>query len=237
MGPFLYAYLVRQNFWLRGNISTGLAHELKSPLSSIQGALDIAVEHVRSPSGDRDKALEYLQMIQQNADRLEGFVGNLLHVAKTEEGITTIHKTKVDLSTLTRKTLEAARPQIDKKGLLVKLQLEDSVVINADEPKIEQVLSNLITNAIKYSDNGSLELLLNRNNRQVQFSISDEGRGIAKKNLERIFERFFQVNESSKGASIGLAIAKAWVEAHGGKIWAESEGEGKGTTVKFRLPI
>lgn len=237
IGPFLYAYFVKRSFWLRGNISTGLTHELKSPLSSIQGALDIALAQLQSPNTDKEKALFYLRMIEQNTNRLDHFVKNLLHVAKSEEGAVSLNKSTTDLSELIRKTVQDVRPQLDQKQLTLSVDIPEKLDVLVDEQKIDQVFSNLLSNAIKFSDHGTISIAMKASNSVCEFSIRDEGRGIATKDLDKVFDRFYQVKESSKGSGIGLTIAKAWVEAHGGKIWAESEGEGKGTMVRFTLPI
>jgi two-component system sensor histidine kinase VicK len=106
-----------------------------------------------------------------------------------------------------------------------------------DSDKIKQVISSLLSNAIKYSDKGAITITLTKTSKEILFSIMDEGRGVEEKDLGRIFDRFYQVNPGSKGSGIGLTIAKAWVEAHRGRIWAESAGAGKGTTIRFTLPL
>ena len=125
----------------------------------------------------------------------------------------------------------------NKKGIKLRSSLPSQSLIYGDHEKLSQVLSNVLSNAIKFSDGGTIEIRMESSGRDWTISIHDEGRGIPAAHLEQIFERFFQGRHAAKGSGIGLTIAKAWVEAHGGKIWAESEGEGKGATVTFTLPV
>jgi signal transduction histidine kinase len=236
-GPLIYAYLIRHNYWLRGHLTTGLTHELKSPLNAIQSASEIILDLLKNPAFDKTKTAEYVTMIQMNASRLESFVGDLLSVAKIQEGDLTVDKDSIDLSQLVRTAAEPYFPLAAQKGIAIHLELNGAFKIEADAEKIQQVLSNLLSNAIKFSDKGEITINLCEGKEKISCSVEDQGCGIPPQHLNRIFERFFQGSKSSRGAGIGLTIAKAWVEAHGGKIWAESEGEGKGTKVTFTLPV
>jgi signal transduction histidine kinase len=231
----IYAYLVRTNFWLRGHITTGLTHELKSPLGAIQGATEIILETLRKPADNREKAIEYTTMIQQNTKRLDVFVKNLLDVARTQEGPLTIQKRVFDLKKTAESTVDSYRVVAEQKGIDMVLEMPDSLEMEGDPEKIHQALSNLLSNAVKFSDGGRISVVIARADTNILCSVSDQGCGIKKQYLEKVFDRFFQINPSQKGSGIGLAIAKAWIEAHDGKIWVESE-EGRGTTVAFTLP-
>ena len=101
------------------------------------------------------------------------------------------------------------------------------------------VLSNLISNSLKFTERGSVSVALSKHNSEIITSVKDSGRGVLNADIPFIFDRFFQGRNSNgtKGTGLGLTIAKMWVEAHGGRIWAESEGEGKGTTVTFTVPV
>jgi len=237
LGPLIYAYLIRHSFWLRGHTSMGLTHELKSPLGVIQSAADVILADLENARDDKQKLADYVRMIQQNAARLDGFVKSLLDVAKTEEGTSTLNRTNFDFRKLLHSIIENFKPLADQKGIQIQFPEKTPIIIDADQEKIQQVLSNLLSNALKYSDVGVISVKIHPQHKSLLVSIKDEGRGVPKQSLERIFDRFYQVDRSQKGGGIGLTIAKAWVEAHGGKIWAESEGEGKGTKVTFTLPL
>ncbi len=237
LGPFIYAALVRRSFWLKGQLSMGLTHELKSPLSSIQSAVEMAASELENPKLDRRKALDYMSMVQRNAVRLELFVKDLLNIAKIQDENVTIEKAAVDLGDLIRSIGGGFRPLYSQKGIEVVYELDRVGRVEADPDKLQQVVSNLLSNAIKFSRKGTIRIALSRKNGEVTCVVTDQGCGVPAPDLERIFERFFQGKNSQKGAGLGLAIAKAWVEAHGGRIWAESEGEGRGTKVTFTLPL
>jgi signal transduction histidine kinase len=136
--------------------------------------------------------------------------------------------------------VEFYQPLAKFKGNTLDLNFSESDIrVSCDPQKIETVMSNLLSNAIKFTMNGIIRIQLAPNQHDVTVSVEDSGSGIAQKELEHIFKPFYQGKEgkNTKGAGIGLAIAKAWVEAHGGHIWAESDGEGKGTKVTFSLPL
>ncbi len=237
MGPFLYAYFVRRSFWLRNTLSTGLAHELKSPLGAIQGAVEVMRDQLKSPSLDPAKTAQYVDMVEKNAARLETYIKDLLDIAKIQEDNVSIDKKPADFGQMLHETAARLQPQAMQKGLEIHINSALSCPVLMDTEKIEQVISNLLSNAIRYSDKGTIMVHAENGGREIRCSVTDQGRGVPRQHLERIFDRFFQSSKSSKGSGLGLAIAKAWVEAHGGKIWAESEGEGKGTKVTFTLPI
>jgi len=237
VGPFIYAHLIRENFWLRGNISMGLAHELKSPLATIQSATQILIENQTQSDPDKAKAFDYLHMVQRNTERLELFIQDLLKVAQIQSEAITLQKNSIDLCKTIQETASTYAHLTKSKGISIELDFADASTVEADQAKIQQILSNLLANALKFSERGTIRLSTFKKGQSIHCTVSDTGHGIAKADLERVFERFFHGKNSSKGSGLGLAIAKAWVEAHGGKIWAESEGEGKGTTVTFTLPL
>jgi signal transduction histidine kinase len=236
-GPFIYAYLERHTFWLKKHITTGLTHELKSPISAIRGAVDVLQLQLRSPSGSIVNLGDYVAMIDKNTLRLEGYVKDLLHIAKGQDGVASVQRADTDLVALVRQAVETHSPAAKAKDIDISIVAAKQVPMSIDAEKIQQTLSNLVSNAIKFSERGLVTIGVQKQARDCVISVHDEGCGIPAANLERIFDRFFQGSTATKGSGIGLTIAKAWVEAHGGKIWAESDGEGKGTTVTFTLPV
>jgi len=235
-GPLIYAYIIKNSFWLKGHITTGLTHELKSPLNAIQSAADIISSQLEYPKLDKDQITKYIDMIHRNTARLDKFIKDLLHISKIQEGAIEIHKSYISLDQTVASLLESFKPIAQNKNIEFQVSNTISGKIFVDKDKFEQVLSNLITNALKYSDSGTIRIIFTHRNNLMTGIIQDSGKGISKKDIYRIFERFYQASPNEKGTGIGLAVTKAWVEAHGGKIWAESEGEGKGTRIIFTLP-
>jgi two-component system sensor histidine kinase VicK len=175
-------------------------------------------------------------MIRSNADRLEGFVKDLLQIAKIQNEDILVQRQTIELSSLIRSLVSNYRIQAERKSVELEFKSNEKLHASVDPDKIEQIFSNVLSNAIKFSKCGTVSVSAERQNGGLVCSVRDQGCGVPQKDLNRIFERFYQGTHAGKGAGIGLAIAKGWVEAHGGRIWAESEGEGKGTTVTFTLP-
>jgi signal transduction histidine kinase len=235
-GPFIYAALIRNTFWLKDHITTGLTHELKSPIGTIRGALDLLTDKLGNGL-DKDSN-SYLEMIDKNTTRLESYVRDLLHVAKIQDGQIAVNKTTINLVAVIQALIRQNTGPAGQKNLRIKFHSPESLSLDGDEEMIGLSFSNVLSNAIKFSpQDGEINIQLVHKNGAAWCTITDKGRGINAIEIDHIFDRFYQGKHSSKGSGIGLTIAKAWVEAHGGKIWAESEGEGKGTKVTFTLPV
>jgi len=236
IGPLIYATILRRIFWLKNQSSTGLTHELKSPLATIQSASQVLLDHNNQEIPDKSKVFDYLHMIQRNAERLEIFVQDLLKIAQIQNDEISLQKSSIDLTKTIRELASTYHHLAEKKGVSFNFKLEPASIVEVDPGKIQQVISNLISNALRFSNSGSIVISTMQKGTSLCCSIADTGQGIPKADLNRVFDRFFHGKNSSNGSGLGLSIAKAWVEAHGGKIWAESEGDGKGTTVTFTLP-
>jgi len=236
MGPLAYAYLTRTSFWLRSKSSTGLTHELKSPLSAIESSVYVLLQTQSRETISTDTLKSYLGIIDRNAQRLRVFINDLLRLAQIQNDDLGITKTNVDLNDILKDVIEQYKPQAQQKGVTLLVYADNLRKVEVDQEKIRQTISNLLSNAVKFSDHGTVQIRIKSTECEYTISIQDQGRGIPAADIERIFDRFYQGRHSVQGSGIGLTIAKAWVEAHGGKIWVESDGEGKGTTVTFTLP-
>jgi two-component system phosphate regulon sensor histidine kinase PhoR len=236
-GPLIYAYLERHTYWLKRHVTTGLTHELKSPISSIRGAVDMLQDQRTRQVWNEPGTDDYLAMIDKNTTRLESYVRDLLHVAKAQEGAPMLDKKDADLVALIRHSKALKQEEALAKSLTITINAPDQINVLVDQEKMLQTLSNILSNAIKFSRDSEIHIDARLRSSLCTVQIRDHGEGIAAAQLDRVFERFYQGRNSNKGSGIGLTIAKAWVEAHGGKIWAESEGEGKGTTVTFTVPL
>jgi signal transduction histidine kinase len=175
-------------------------------------------------------------MIESNAARLEKYVKDLLQVAKLHDGEIQINKASISMERIVQDVVETYRPLANNKGLQIQADIKPCDDIQADHDKVNLILSNLLANAIKFSDSGSINVTLSQNGSTISCHVTDQGCGIPEKDLSKVFDRFFQGTNAAKGSGIGLAIAKGWAEAHGGEIHAESDGPGKGSRFWFTLP-
>jgi signal transduction histidine kinase len=164
-------------------------------------------------------------------------VGDLVDVVSIEAGRFAIAPTSCDAKALIREVLETFQPTASAKGISLNADTDGSLLVRLDHERIFQVLANLLSNAIKFTDeDGTISVRVASVGSEARFSVADTGAGIAGNHLESIFERFWQVSQGDRrGLGLGLFISKCIVEAHGGRIWTESE-IGKGSIFHFVLP-
>ncbi len=218
------------------------SHELKTPIAAIKGYAQLAerrLEHVADSSPGIAATQEILNKINQQADRLTGLVNDLLDVSRIQAGKLDLRLESCDLGALCR---QAAEEQELSSGRRIGLSLPpEPVLVSVDSERLGQVLNNLLTNALKYSDvNRPVRLILTCQAQKVQVTVEDEGVGIPKDEMPFIFDRFFRARTArsgpQRGLGLGLAICKEIVERHQGRLWATSE-EGKGSRFTFELPL
>ncbi|HEY9785444.1 MAG TPA: ATP-binding protein [Candidatus Obscuribacterales bacterium] len=218
-----------------------VSHELKTPLTAVSGFLTLL--GMGAFGGLSDEALAQAERAEGNITRLMKLISDLLDLEKLESGILNVSPQPTLLNEILAETLASVKAFSQEHGVALDMPDSDQVrfEINADGDRIVQVLVNLISNAIKFSEKGSrVKVQIDRQEGCVEFKVIDTGRGIPAKYQEMIFERFQQVEASDArqkgGTGLGLAICKSIVEQHGGKIGVASE-EGKGSTFWFRLPF
>ncbi len=224
---------------LRSDFLGMVTHELKTPLAAIKGSAATALGSTRPL--DQDEVREMFQIIDEQADRMRDLSDNLLDMSRIEAGSLSVKPEPLDL----RGTIEEAQSIFLRSGRAQQIQVdlpEDMPPVNADRRRIVQVLTNLFNNAAKFSSATSpIKISVERNPVLATIHVEDKGQGIAPDKLPQLFQKFSQVNESAasraSGTGLGLAICKGIIEAHGGRIWAESGGEGKGATFSFTLPL
>ena len=223
---------------LRTELLANVSHELRTPLASIKGFATMLIDYDKRLK--HQEKLEYLETIDKNADRLVELIEQLLEMSRLEAGMLSIRKTPANIIVLCQTVIAEARVRaLDHKFILdLPRKLPQ---IDIDDRRIRQVLDNIIDNAVKYSDAGTeIALSVRKTGPELLFTVTDHGMGISKNDLPRVFERMFHSPRRQKsgvpGAGLGLAICKALVKAHGGKIWIESE-EGIGTRCFFTLPL
>jgi signal transduction histidine kinase len=226
---------------MKSDFVSHVSHELRTPLTAIKGAVDLVLREVAGPL--TEKQIHYLTRVRSNTQHLAGLINDLLDLSKIESGKIELKSRRVSLGGLVHEVVEALRPVAAEKVIALETTFhEPSILVWADRDKINQVLMNLIGNALKFTPvQGRVTVSASRNGGEsVQVSVSDTGPGVPPEEKEKIFAKFYRVaevnGENSKGTGLGLAIAKALVELHGGKIWVESE-EGHGSTFYFTLPV
>jgi signal transduction histidine kinase len=236
LGPFIYAYWVRQGAYFNEESLASLTHELKSPLSAIEGALDLLIYEAQKKADD-PKQKEYLEMIDRNSARLRGFVDELLLVMKSGAKTSQLNFEPVDIAELCRDVVATFEEAAKTKGNTLILQGKESSPLNVDPAKIKKVLSNLLSNANKFTKDGTITVAFIEEKDHVKVQVTDTGMGLAAGDIPYVFETFYQTSagQKAKGTGIGLSIAKLWVDAHGGAIGAESDGEGEGSCFWFTL--
>ncbi len=214
------------------------AHELKTPLAIIKGCATTLLGS--SARWDPAMQREMLQMIDTQSDRLYDVLNTLLDVWRLDAGTQNLHLAQVHLPELLRQLVERWQKRVVDHRFQLYVA-PDVPAIVCDATRIEQALHHLLNNAVTYSAAGSsITIHVETNDVEVRVGITDEGVGIAPEHLDRIFDRFYRVQnteEKSNGSGLGLSAARATVEAHGGKIWADSSGIDHGTTFYFTLPL
>ena len=213
------------------------SHEMRTPLTSIHGVIKLLnAGRLGELSATGQQMLE---MALRNSDRLVRLVNDILDIEKMESGRDRLEKQTCDSAELIQQAIDALRSMADEHQIILETN-SPSIKLNADRERIVQTLTNLISNAIKFSAAGSKVWLTSTlQETEVLFSVKDRGRGIPEDKLETIFERFQQVDASDSrkkgGTGLGLAICRHIVEQHKGKIWVESV-YGEGSTFYFSIP-
>lgn len=212
-----------------------VSHELKTPVALIKGyASTLRRDDAR---WDKHVIQDSLTVIEEEADRLTKMIEDLLDASRLQAGGLPLKRTDVALPTLAGRLAERFQTQTKKHTLKVDFPAEFPVIL-ADETRIEQVLSNLISNAIKYAPKGNICIGGQARPEQVILCVSDEGPGIAPHDMPHIFDRFYRAEgavRKTKGAGLGLYLARAVVEAHGGRMWVDPK-PGSGARICFSLP-
>lgn len=225
----------RQAEELKSTFVSVVSHELKTPLALIKGY----VSTLRREDARWDRAIvkESLEIIEDEADRLATLVEDLLDASRLQANNLSIKRSDVFLSDLARLVAERMQTQTNLHTIVVDFP-DDFPVVLADEHRINQVLTNLIGNAIKYSPGGEIKVTGQVRSDIVIICVTDQGPGIAQSDIPHIFDRFYRSTDAvrnTKGVGLGLYLTRAIIEAHGGKIWVDPE-TGKGARICFLLP-
>ncbi|MCU0641932.1 MAG: cell wall metabolism sensor histidine kinase WalK [Candidatus Margulisbacteria bacterium] len=215
-------------------------HEAKSPLTSIMGYTEILAGESLGQLAPQQK--EPLNVIKRQSQRILSMVNDLLSLARLESGHTKLEKKPVVMAELFGHVTEELGPTLSAKKIKLVQEFDQKTPpVSVDEDKILEVLTNLLTNAIKFSnENGRIFLTLTPQGKEILVAVRDEGIGIKSIDLPHIFEKFYRAGKESaerKGTGLGLALSRAIVEMHGGRLWAVSAGPDQGAVFYFTLPL
>ncbi|MDX6678569.1 MAG: hypothetical protein QOE31_2621 [Solirubrobacteraceae bacterium] len=222
---------------LKDQFTSVVSHELRTPLTSIRASLGLLASGALGALPEQGRRM--LEIAVQNTDRLGRLVNDILDIERIGSGTIEMSPKRCDAVQLVERAVESVAAIADETGVRIEIEAEPAE-IDADAERILQTLTNLISNAVKFSPPGAaVRVVVQRRDDDVLFRVSDCGRGIPADKLESIFERFHQVDASDSrekgGTGLGLAICRAIVDLHGGRIWAHST-PGHGATLSFALP-
>lgn len=215
-------------------------HQIRSPLTAIKGYVSMIQE---GDYGDvSPQVSNALDVVKQSTDNLVTIVGDFLDVSRIEQGRMKYEISDFDLNQLVKEIVTEYKPNIEKKGLKTSYVFDknDSYPVHGDRNKIKQVIGNIIDNSIKYTPKGKIDISLIERDDKFLVKIADTGVGIPPKTMPKLFQKFTRAENANEanilGTGLGLYVAKQMIEAHKGRIWAESEGEGKGSQFYIELP-
>ena len=223
---------------MRSQLLGDVSHELRTPLTTIKGSMEALIDGVLPATAAT------FEQIEQEADRLQRLVNDLQELSRVEAGAFALIRQPLRLAELLQTAAESVDTQFQQKGMTLIHQWPAGLpVIQGDHDRLLQVLINLLSNACQYTPpGGEVRLVALLLKDEVVISVKDNGIGILPEHLPHLFTRFYRVDKSRSrqaggGSGIGLTIARHLVEAHGGRIWAESAGVGEGSTFTFALPV
>jgi PAS domain S-box-containing protein len=229
---------------MRKNLISRVSHELKTPLISIRGVTELFME--RDGNNLNNEDMELFKVLERGEKRLEKLIKDLIDISRIEFKELKLKKQYINLYYLIKECIHNLKYLFGQKNLSLRLNLPKKLTLSIDPTRIEQVLANLLINAIKNTPSGGKVTICGKKcESQIEISIQDTGIGLTKKEKTLLFTRFGKIERygegleeiSIQGAGLGLFISKNLVEMHGGSIWAESEGRDKGSKFSFSLPI
>ncbi|HXV27440.1 MAG TPA: ATP-binding protein, partial [bacterium] len=222
---------------MKESLIRDVAHELRTPVAKFQMTLswfEKELEH----HPEKEKYHDLLRILKSNTDQLTRTISSIMDLSKMEAGIDRVTKTELNLNEVLSQVFLDMQPMVLDKKLDFECDLDPAPIsIKGDRTMLQRLFANLIGNAINFTDIGKITLTSRRENGRAYVSVSDTGLGIEQKDLDIIFESFVQKTASTKGIGVGLTICRNIAKLHGGKIWAESQGLGKGSVFKVEFML
>ncbi len=225
---------------LKSTFLASMSHELRTPLNSIIGFTGIMLQGIVGSLNEEQT--KQLTMVKNSAGHLLGLINDILDLSKIEAGEVKIQLEDIDFVKIVEKVIQTIQPMSDKKQLELSYETSDRLFsIKSDAQKVEQILINLINNAIKFTEKGSVKIICEKDNDYLKTSIIDTSIGLKKNQLKAVFNTFHQTDtglaRKYEGTGLGLSICKKLTGLLGGQIWAESDGKDKGCVFSFTLPL
>jgi signal transduction histidine kinase len=215
-----------------------ISHELRTPMTSIKGAMDYIsakILKITGPGRDREELVEFLDVLNNNADRLTRMVNDTLDLERLESGMFDLHIDYVDIISLIKEVIISFQSLTEERKITFKILAKPEIIVNADEDRMRQVLINLISNAINFCpDDSEIEFEVIEEEERVQVIVKDKGPGIPADVRKKIFDKFYTIGKR-RGTGLGLAICKGIIEAHNGAIMVLDVPDGQGSAIAFTL--
>jgi signal transduction histidine kinase len=228
---------------LRQEFTAMMVHELRAPLTAVRWSSEALLKNLSGAKAQLEaaKVRDSVSTIDIAATNMLELVNDLLDVAKIEAGKFDLNLQEYDIVSIINEQVKAFQPQAEAKHLVITITAPPRLSVKCDRVRISQVLGNLFSNSIKYTDSGqiSVNVTPEPKSKRVVIAVKDSGIGVSRDDLSVLFSKFKQLksfDSSRKGTGLGLVVSKGIVEAHGGQIWAESAGENLGSTFSFSLP-
>ena len=227
----------------KSDLLAGMSHELRTPLTAIIGYAEILAYEYFGHLNEKQK--QQMDVILQASHHLLDLINDILDISKIESGKTELERSTVQMGSLIERPMTLLKESADRRRICLRSHVPADISgleVRVDERRLTQVLFNLLSNAIKFTaDNGSIDVDIGRRGDDLEVSVTDTGIGIPAIELDRIFDSFYQIKRGGtakeQGSGLGLSLSRKLVELHGGRMWAESEGEGKGSRFVFTLPL
>lgn len=230
---------IKESDRLKSEFLTRMSHELRTPLNAILGFSGILLSGIEGDLSEPVK--DDVKRIENSGKHLLNLINNILDLSKIESGKMELHKEYVDIKDIIQEVISTTVSLVKEKGLDIKEEIDQDIpLIFVDKTRISQVIMNLISNAIKFTEAGYITVQARNREKEILLSISDTGIGIAEENIKKVFEEFSELAGVSgryiSSTGLGMAISKKFIEMHGGNIWVESI-VGEGSTFHFTIPL
>jgi signal transduction histidine kinase len=221
---------------MKSGFIANVSHELRTPLTSVRAYSELLLTYDAEPSQQR----EFVEIIHAESERLSRLIEEVLDISKIEAGEAMLHRAPTDVRAVVEASALAYRPMIEARGLAFEVELPERLApVDGDAERLQQIVGNLLGNALKFTRQGRIRLTAENLPDAVLLTVSDTGNGIAAEHHERIFDKFQQLGDvltaKPSGTGLGLAICRELVRVHGGRVWVES-ALGEGATFKVVLP-